>query len=95
MSDFAERYVTLADPLAAYDEVVAAVGDLVGRTRIDQFALPSPCQGWTVHKILDHLVERTHRERNTGSGDLDGHPHTPTTRRSPMRGIRTTAQFRL
>jgi uncharacterized protein (TIGR03086 family) len=57
MSDFTERYVTLADPLAAYDDVVAAVGELVGRTRTDQFALPSPCEGWTVHKILDHLVE--------------------------------------
>jgi uncharacterized protein (TIGR03086 family) len=57
MSDFVERYVTLADPLAAYDEVVAAVGELARGTRIDQYALPTPCEGWTVHKILDHLVE--------------------------------------
>lgn len=57
MSDFVARYVTLADPLAAYDEVVAAVEKVVARTSVDHFALPTPCEGWTVHKILDHLVE--------------------------------------
>jgi uncharacterized protein (TIGR03086 family) len=57
MSDFIERYATLADPLAAFDETVAAVGVLVGGTRIDQFADPTPCSDWDVHKILDHLIE--------------------------------------
>jgi uncharacterized protein (TIGR03086 family) len=57
MSDFAAKYVTLADPLAAYDEVVKAVGAVVERTAVDQFPQPTPCEGWTVHKILNHLVE--------------------------------------
>ena len=57
MSDSTGRYVTLADPLHAYDEAVAAVGGLVGRVSADQFPLPTPCEGWTVRKMLDHLVE--------------------------------------
>jgi uncharacterized protein (TIGR03086 family) len=55
--DFVVRYVTLSDPLAAYDAVVAAVGELVAKTSIDQYAAPTPCDDWTVHKIVDHLVE--------------------------------------
>ena len=57
MSDFVERYATLADPLAAYDETVAAVGAVVRATGIDQFVRPTPCGDWDVHRILDHLVE--------------------------------------
>jgi uncharacterized protein (TIGR03086 family) len=57
VTDFVDRYATLADPIAAYDEVVVTVGGLVERTSVDQFRLPTPCDGWTVRKILDHLVE--------------------------------------
>lgn len=55
--DFVARYVTLSDPLAAYDAVVAAVGELVAHTSIDQYADPTPCDDWTVHRMVDHLVE--------------------------------------
>jgi uncharacterized protein (TIGR03086 family) len=57
MSDSIPGYVTLADPLQAYERVVDAVGRLMANTRTDQVAATTPCDGWTVRDLLDHLVE--------------------------------------
>ncbi|NUT37864.1 MAG: TIGR03086 family protein [Hamadaea sp.] len=57
MSDFAERYVTVDDPLRAYDDVVEAVRLLVEQTPADRFGATTPCSDWSVRMILDHLVE--------------------------------------
>jgi len=61
MSDFADRYVTLTDPLRAYDDVVEAVRLLAERTSPAQYAAPTPCSAWTVLDVLNHLVETLDR----------------------------------
>lgn len=68
MSDFAERYVTLDDPLRAYDDVVEAVRLLADRTSPDQYAAPTPCADWTVSDILNHLVETLDRYGSLARG---------------------------
>jgi uncharacterized protein (TIGR03086 family) len=61
VTDFATRYVTLTDPLRAYDDVVEAVRLLVVKTSPDQFGQPTPCSEWSVLDILHHLVETLDR----------------------------------
>ena len=61
MTDFAARYVTLTDPLRAYDDMVEAVRLLAERTLPDQFGDPTPCSEWTVLDMLNHLVETLDR----------------------------------
>jgi uncharacterized protein (TIGR03086 family) len=34
----------------------AAVGELVDAIRPDQWSAPTPCLGWTVHRLVEHLV---------------------------------------
>lgn len=57
MSDFADRYVTVDDPLRAFDDVVEAVRLLVEKTPGDRLDAPTPCSDWPVRVVLDHLVE--------------------------------------
>jgi uncharacterized protein (TIGR03086 family) len=61
MTDFVASYVTLDDPLRAYDDVTEAVRQVVARTVPEQFIRPTPCAEWTVLDILNHLVETLDR----------------------------------
>ncbi|MEU7435923.1 TIGR03086 family metal-binding protein [Streptomyces sioyaensis] len=42
--------------LYAYDQVTRDVLALVGAVRPEDLALPTPCAGWTVRQLLDHMV---------------------------------------
>ncbi|WP_438488656.1 TIGR03086 family metal-binding protein [Streptomyces sp. S186] len=42
--------------LCAYERVVGAVGGLVAGLRPVDLARPTPCAGWTVRELLDHMV---------------------------------------
>ncbi|QRX91576.1 TIGR03086 family metal-binding protein [Streptomyces noursei] len=42
--------------LYAYQRVVHAVGALVAQVRPADLARPTPCAGWTVRELLDHMV---------------------------------------
>jgi uncharacterized protein (TIGR03086 family) len=57
VTDFAVRYVTLRDPLKAYERTADAVGRLVTGTSADQLGNATPCPGWTVRDVVNHLVE--------------------------------------
>lgn len=51
-----DGYLTLDDPIAAYDTVVAEVGALVRAVPPQRFADPTPCAGWPVRRLLCHLA---------------------------------------
>ncbi|MCX4633600.1 TIGR03086 family metal-binding protein [Streptomyces platensis] len=42
--------------LRAYEEVTRDVAALVAAVRPEDLALPTPCAGWTVRQLLDHMV---------------------------------------
>ncbi|GGU92013.1 hypothetical protein GCM10010211_68520 [Streptomyces albospinus] len=42
--------------LAAYTRVVRDIGALVAAVRPDDLRRPTPCAGWTVRQLLDHMV---------------------------------------
>ncbi|MFI9260781.1 TIGR03086 family metal-binding protein [Streptomyces sioyaensis] len=42
--------------LYAYDQVTRDVMALVAAVRPEDLALPTPCAGWTVRQLLDHMV---------------------------------------
>ncbi|MFD5398221.1 TIGR03086 family metal-binding protein [Streptomyces sp. NPDC127097] len=42
--------------LRAYEEVTRDVAALVAAVRPEDLALPTPCAGWTVRELLDHMV---------------------------------------
>ncbi|MFI5526512.1 TIGR03086 family metal-binding protein [Streptomyces platensis] len=42
--------------LRAYEEVARDVAALVAAVRPEDLALPTPCAGWTVRQLLDHMV---------------------------------------
>ncbi|BCK72096.1 hypothetical protein Srufu_060490 [Streptomyces libani subsp. rufus] len=42
--------------LRAYEEVTRDVAALVADVRPEDLALPTPCAGWTVRQLLDHMV---------------------------------------
>ncbi|WP_405837305.1 TIGR03086 family metal-binding protein [Streptomyces platensis] len=42
--------------LRAYEEVTRDVAALVAAVRPEDLALPTPCAGWTVQQLLDHMV---------------------------------------
>ncbi|MGA5565359.1 TIGR03086 family metal-binding protein [Streptomyces platensis] len=42
--------------LRAYEEVTRDVALLVAAVRPEDLALPTPCAGWTVRQLLDHMV---------------------------------------
>lgn len=44
------------DSVDALAAALAGTGQLVGRIGPDQWALPTPCTGWSVHDVVNHLV---------------------------------------
>jgi uncharacterized protein (TIGR03086 family) len=38
------------------DRSFAAVGELVGAIQPGQWSAPTPCLGWTVHRLVEHLI---------------------------------------
>ncbi|GAA1380521.1 TIGR03086 family metal-binding protein [Catellatospora chokoriensis] len=51
-----DGYLTLDDPLAAYDTITAEVGALAGTVTARRMDDPTPCAGWTVRRLLCHLA---------------------------------------
>ena len=51
MNDSTERA-----PLADLAEVLGIVGELVGGVRHDQWSAPTPCPGWGVRALVNHMV---------------------------------------
>lgn len=51
-----DGYLTLPDPLAAYDTITAEVGALAGTVTAERMDDPTPCAGWTVRRLLRHLA---------------------------------------
>lgn len=39
-----------------FERAVATAGGVVAAIRDDQFGLPTPCSGWTVREVLNHLL---------------------------------------
>lgn len=51
-----DGYLTLDDPLAAYDTITAEVGALAGTVTPQRMGDPTPCDDWTVRRLLCHLA---------------------------------------
>lgn len=51
-----DGYLTLDEPLAAYDRITAEVGALACTVTPQQMGDPTPCDGWTVRRLLRHLA---------------------------------------
>lgn len=45
------------DPIAALDEQMAELADLLGRATAEDWQRPSPCAGWTVADVVLHLAQ--------------------------------------
>ena len=46
----------VTDISAAHRQALAAVRPIVAGIRADQWDLPTPCEGWTVRELLNHIV---------------------------------------
>jgi uncharacterized protein (TIGR03086 family) len=44
------------DPLAALTAALDGTGQLVGAVTDEQWQLPTPCSGWSVRELVNHLV---------------------------------------
>jgi uncharacterized protein (TIGR03086 family) len=44
------------DVVEQLGRALAAVGELIGRVRPEQWAAPTPCSDWTVRRLVDHLI---------------------------------------
>ncbi|GIG65757.1 TIGR03086 family metal-binding protein [Phytomonospora endophytica] len=59
MADFADRYVTEPDPMAAYERLVDTVEALLASVRPEQMDDPTPCGDWDVRRVIAHLADTT------------------------------------
>lgn len=57
------------------EQVVQGTGAVVDAVRPDQLALPTPCSGWTVGGLLNHVVGVSEKVGKSVSGETD-HPRT-------------------
>ena len=44
------------DLLGAHRKALTDTGRIVGNITPDQYALPTPCEDWDVHALLDHVI---------------------------------------
>ncbi|MEU8004723.1 TIGR03086 family metal-binding protein [Catellatospora sp. NPDC049111] len=51
-----DGYLTLDDPLAAYDTITAEVATLARTVTPQRLGGATPCEGWTVRRLLCHLA---------------------------------------
>ncbi|MGX7679283.1 TIGR03086 family metal-binding protein [Jatrophihabitans sp. DSM 45814] len=54
--------------IAIYQRVVGHFTDLVDSVEGEQWAAPTPCEGWSVRDLLEHVVLRDQRIANTVGG---------------------------
>lgn len=47
----------LMDPLAQFDELGPVLGGVIGALREEQLDLPTPCSGFTVRGVLEHMID--------------------------------------
>jgi uncharacterized protein (TIGR03086 family) len=48
--------ISTMEPMESFDRAAAAASDIVDGIGDDQYGLSSPCAGWTVRSVLNHIV---------------------------------------
>src|ERR1700742_2879870 len=58
----------MSDPVEVYQRVVRRFTELVDGITAEQWAADTPCEGWTVRDLMDHVVVRDRRISATVGG---------------------------
>jgi uncharacterized protein (TIGR03086 family) len=66
--DFADRYVTVADPLAAFDQTLFELAGLAMLAGSDIMPVTNPLAGWSFDQLLRHITELLHENAALAEG---------------------------
>ena len=58
----------MTEPVALYRRVLDHFSDLVDSIQADQWTAATPCEGWTVRDLIEHVIVRDERLAATVGG---------------------------